>query len=501
MSECSTPIPDCDLTCEELECRLNAIDLNITNLFERTDDINNYLGDNQWVIVTTAAELTAALPNGGTIFILGTLTKEAGSQFAFTVSVPGTRLIGLTSPDGSMAKVVNPHVVSQYRAVFNVATTDVQIRNLEITTNHPLTVDLGIHDIGIVTFGDVAPYNTSGLVIDSCHIHHVSFPIRRQSGAGVPIQERARITNNYLYSFNQFGISLDWGMDGMLIADNTITGRLSGDTHTAENGIFVANGADRTIIRNNKVSIVDRHGIEYWHSLANQNFDCIIDGNMVVDCVYGITAIGNGTIIITSNIVREARGIGIEIFNQSISNCRYQVCNNTVDDISYQLGQVVGTIGISVDSIVQPTLIHGNFIGTIESPGTAESFGLQAITECENVTIKGNTFRDAGTRMCFMNGDGVGVFRNIDISDNTFFYSEDFSALYPSPTYTEWESVRTNAVGVVAVKNNKAFYPAAETTFGIMRGTNGGTIYSGTSSEVPIAMPDVIEESNLRIPY
>lgn len=500
MAACSTSIPDCGLTCEELECQLNAINLNITNLFNRTDDLNEFIGNNTWVIVTTDDELNAALPDGGVIFIRGTITRALGNSIAWTVSVPGTKLVGLPDANQAFAKVVNPHSVSAGRTVFNVATTDVEIRNLEITTNHPLTLDTGIADVGIVTFGAVAPYNTSGLVIDNCKIHHVTTPIKRASGNALPVQARPRITNNHIYSFGGYGIELDWGMDCLLIDNNVIEGRVTGDTHTNGNGIWIGNGCDNATIRDNKIFALDRHAIEYWHSLAGQNINCLITDNIIDDCVYGISAIGNGVIKITDNIIEDAQGIGIEIFGQAQSQSRYIVTGNDVKQVRFHVGQAVETLGMSIEEVNSRSIVANNSFGVLESPPGLDTFGIQIIGGCTNVSIVENTFEDCGTRMIFINGSGE-PYNRINISNNEFYFSPDYSTVYPISTDGNFYAIHIRDVDVVSVKDNKIWFPTAEPTLGQMVLEAGGTVYTGDSTDAPIVSPGTMEESNLRIPY
>lgn len=454
-------------------------------------------------VVTTEAELVAALLVDRNIFILGTINLSAG----IVASRPYAKLWG--TPGGS--KLVLPHVTGLAQSVITINSHHIHIRGLEITTNHPLVTDNAYNpsDAGIFIPNTVG-LDWSGLVVEDCWIHHVSFGIRRWPGsASQAFAKGVVIRNNQIESFCRYGIELNWRMKHLLVAYNQIIGRVGAEAHTNENGIWVGNACDYAKVLFNHVAECDRHPIEVWNSAAGGNIDPIIHGNTLGingrygTYSFGITAIGTGTITISNNVIEEAVGIGIEMANDPVNNGSYKCFGNAIRRV---VGKIAGLppLGMSIDARADPGNFEGevtdNFIGeVVHTNGTTEAFGVQALYGCASLLFAGNRFKNSGNRQFYTNGFGGHKYNGLVLFNNMHHWT----AAAPFRGYNASVSLQ-DTQATVELRNNRVRRPIGA-TYGSYHASNtsavltGGAAYAALTTAGPVI--DVQGESNLFMDY
>ncbi len=463
-------------------------------------------GDNR--IVRTSAELDAALLLGGKIGITGTITRTT----EISVTVAETELYSIPDALGNKGKIVREHINGQALVIIRPLAKNIGIYELEITSNHPLTSETAWPDIAICTFGDLSPTDTSGLIVEGCDIHHVGNGIQRAAGVGANPQNGGRIINNKIHAFCGYGIYIAYETLNLLIDNNVVLGRDAGQTHAVlGNCIWVGNGCDYTIITRNRCGETDRNIIELFNSIANGNLNCQITFNQCRDasgvtpgCGIGISAVGNVNLLVHGNQIDRAKTLGLELIGDAENTARIICTDNAVRDTGSASWQVAPSVGISIDGVVNSSIVARNHVGKVLSIPGLESAGVQFIHGCSDVLFSGNDLVNSGTRMVWVNGNGVAVFTRLTISDNVLFYNPDYASIFGSFTY--WPAIDVTYIGVATVKNNTVYYPAAlaGANYGIMVLELGGTVYAGGGADAPVTASGtnlLIEGSNIRIPY
>jgi len=386
------------------------------------------------VVATTEAEILAAVAVGKWVLAIGIFNLTQAIQ----LTVPRTRVWGVKG----LTKFVRPHVNGSAVNVFEISTWGWQIKGVEITTNHPLTSDTGYHpnDTGIQIDSNSA-VDWSGGLIEDVYIHHVGWGIRRWPGSAASAPAiGVTLRNVRIESFCRGGLELNWRMRHLRLENVYIYGRVGAESHVVYgNGIWVGNYCDELSMDDVYVTEVDRLGVEVWNSRVGpvntggnsnpvlHNVRCgYIGRNPQPAGSFGLSVIGTGVIKMDNCHVDRAFGIGMEFFNDEVNNGRYQ-CSN----LSVNLVESDGSaLGFSMDSQGTPNLLRGQwsncFIGHCESTnGATESYGVQMIGGCNSVILENFHFRDAGNRQLYVNGDGVAVFRALQVRQPTFEWTAD----------------------------------------------------------------------------
>lgn len=398
------------------------------------------------IIVRTDAQLRAALLLGNNIGVLGTITGTT----PFAITVRGTNVFGIPDTAGNLAKVIVSHAVGVQKFVFTVATRDWRIASLDISTSDPLTVppvtfaddaaraaatpsvvgELGFQtdtsviyygtaltagswsvlppDIGIELTGSAVTDCSFG-VIENCHFHHLGYAIRRNGSTSSKLLSGLRIQNNDIRSIRDYGILINWRTSGLLIDNNDLLGvdSAAGDTHTnLGNGIWAGNFCDCATVSKNRITNFGRMGIEYWNSEIDPNGNQCgkILGNVIFDTgQFGISAFGNGGLIISENQITRAKGIGLELYGDSRNTAEIIAKSNIVLDTGALTGATVPSIGISIEQVYNG-IVEGNIIGRVTSNAALDSIGLQIIHGARDLVVRGNRFKDAGSYGIYING-------------------------------------------------------------------------------------------------
>jgi hypothetical protein len=410
---------DCSDCCESLQCEVDALKANQTNLFERTEDINTYLENlvttGVYRIVTNEAELTAALTQGGIIACFGVIDLTAPA----VISVDGTILFSIPDQDRKQAEIRLFYVPGDTQEVLNVIANDVKIINLDINRSGAPGDGPGTTSKGIVISDDPA-INVDRLLITQCDIHHVGTGIWR-SGDQFSVHLDARPADNIVIShsrirdFGFFGMYLSTFCTNLKVLHNTIRGRDESLLHaTVGNGMWIGNGADYALIEGNEISQCGRHGIEYWNSQTDAetvggNRDGKIINNYLHSPVkgiaydaagnFGITAFGSGTLLIQGNQVDGYWGIGYETYNDAVNTAKIMLKGNTC--------QGHETKCVSCDNTNGAT-IEGNVFGASANLVAAE-YGIQIVHGAENLSIKNNEFTDVGGCSIILEGEAMTI--------------------------------------------------------------------------------------------
>jgi Right handed beta helix region len=411
---------DCSDCCESLQCEVDALKANQLNLFGRTDDINTYLDSlvnlGLYRIVTSEAELTTALTQGGLI---------ACTTFSLTdsavISVDGTVLFSIPTQDDDKAEIDLPYIAADDRPVFIVSANDVQIINLDISRRFsaPSMAESTTMDKGIEIVDDPA-INVDRLLIALCDIHHVAHGIWRSGdtfGAHLDARPADNITirDSRIRDFTRFGMWLSTKCTNLRVLNNTIRGRDESQVHpTVGNGMWIGNGADYALIQGNEISSVGRHAIEYWNSQTDPetvggNRDGKILNNIIHTPVKGmsydtvgnfaISAFGSGTLLIQGNQVDGYWGIGYELYNDQVNTAKILLKGNTCEGHE--------TKCVSCDNTVGAT-IEGNVFGQSANLVAAE-YGIQIVHGAENLSIKNNEFTDVGACSIILEGEAMSI--------------------------------------------------------------------------------------------
>lgn len=441
-------------------------------------------------------QLREYVGEGGLVFSDGEIELSNGP---IEITQEATRLFGLPG-----SSIINPSVAGQDTDIIRVKAPDVWIHGLELTTNHPLNTDdfdVAIHLDNAISF------DVSGLIVANCNIHHVATGIWKAGSVASIWAERVKILHNHIHAFREWGIAMSYRFRGLLIDDNHIQGRDSGQTHDVNgNCIWLAAFMDHTTISRNRCSESDRNGIELYADLAHLGSN--VKGQVIQNRVeaidsIGISAFGTDSVLIENNQVSGALVIGIEIYNSVSTLGENIVRGNHVRGIGPSPGSASPMAGISIDQVTKAT-VSGNVIENIISDTGVDSAGIQIGNGCRNTILENNKFVDAGTRMIWVNGDGVEVYDVITLKDNTFLYTSDYITTYPPGDFSYWPAIELNSVSTAVVKNNTVYYPSAVPSFGLMQILNSGSAYVGNALEAPVSPAtggSHLRGSNIRVPY
>ena len=468
---------DCTECCAALDCRMDAAETNITELFSRTDQLKEYI-EEHFFFITTEAELAAfLLAPVGIGYIVGPgANGEIELSQQHEVAVAGTHLEGggLTFPysfgaANSCLKIMAKNVRIEH-VKFDMENTCVAVGPAYLPGSWSLDIVIEIsHE-----------HDCSGLVITHCEFVNFFAGIRRDvmtvpNGAYVagvnevsfidtsmPYSDNCEISHNYFHHFCGYAMFVLARMRNMEIHHNVVSGWdftddvgavVTESTMAYEvdgaggNAFWIGNKSDYVKFHHNTVKQVNRHGFEYWNSRggADDPYGAQTNGNRDGQCCdnvfyqiqgFASSMMGSGTIKNHGNIFREIGTNAIEsvgdnvntAFHSSIGNIIESVIpRRTIDPRTGVFGTGSSAVGISINGITGGKY-SDNFIGICSSKiagmdnfsrGITFIGSVHAIT---NVDISDNEFINAGDIMIEVNGAGIGIanFKNIWIQNNKF---------------------------------------------------------------------------------
>lgn len=401
---------DCETCCAELQCEVDAIKLNIGKLFGRTDDLNGavetFSEESQHVyrVVHNSEELEQALGLGISVWVDAPII--IGQML--DIDVDGFQMRALNDS----AAIILQHNNTSALNVLKVSAKNVKIIGMKITTNHPLTYNETINDVGIL-ISDTE--DVSGLVIENCEIYNVYHGIFRawnsSGGTYAPESTGVKIQENYIHSILGFGLYLQQHFNSLDIVGNVLIGEVeTQDTHLNEgNGMWLGNNSNYVNIERNRITRFGRHGIEFWNSqhipieYTEGNRSCKILGNSIWDMQnhtggtlqnFLISAFGNESLLVAHNTCIGG-DIGIELYNDRVTDGEVHVHDNFISGTSNQ--------GMSVNG-VRNGKIHDNTLRDIPA-----IHGMQIINGCRDTAFENNRFYDAGERNIFVNAFGLTI--------------------------------------------------------------------------------------------
>ena len=344
--------------------------------------------------VGTFAELSAAVLLGGTINVTEMITIPS----TVTLSVSGTKLIGVNG-----GGLIFPYQLGSPRFLITVRTPNCEIRKLNLTSNHPLTVTN--------IFGDTAIYlsplpSIDNLIIEDNNIYNVSTGIYGSFSptAGAPYQCNIRIQYNNIHAWAYAGIYISGNTDNLLINKNAIASRDNGQTHNCGyNNIWVGENCNYPHITNNEVSGVGLIGIEYNNSeTSSLTLSGNQSGKIAFNNVYspttvssktGILTKGRGSLHVVNNTVIGPFFKGLEIFNGPVNRAPTLVQGNYVEGISGSQSQFIALNNARSCNLVGNTLTTN----VCAANPNSSSWGINILNGGEDITIKNNHLTNIGT--------------------------------------------------------------------------------------------------------
>lgn len=522
-----TPAPTCALSCDELTCQLNALEANVTNLFNRTDDINEYLATGSNLrIVTTEAQLTAALAEGGMFFVQGIITLTGTAEIA----IDNTRMLAAPNEDGEAGFFYEHQVGGAHHIGFLVKAQNVTIDGLSFDMDHPLTFDSAVIHIAI-SITNQPSFNPSGLRITNNRIINCNIPIYRAGASNSQYMDDAVLAHNSIVGFCGYGVYIESYTRNFYVANNRIWGQNhtelnAGQSYTAINQthnvggscLWIGNFNERLKVIHNDLAYSHIHGMEIWNAQANTGGTdgVVIEGNTVHDLIgvggsIAISVVANGGINIVNNVVRQVTGYGIETFNDGGNSANYNIVGNTIIDVIAPATSVHDTVGIILNSVISAH-VTGNTIRNIRAQAGHKQYGVMIIGGAGSahpglpggldISIVANKFIDGGNYGVLLEGNGADTYTNIDISNNNFRLTSA-----RKHEADEYAVVMSHCGLANVVKDNKLFYDSLDPPGGFVTGyllKNGGTIYDEHAAYAAIVWAGVsidFDGSNLAIPY
>ena len=320
-----------------------------------------------------------------------------------TLSVSGTKLIGVNG-----GGLIFPYQLGSPRFLISVRAPNCEIRKLNLTSNHPLTVTN--------IFGDTAIYldplpSIDNLIIEDNNIYNVSTGIYGSFSptAGAPYQCNIRIQYNNIHAWAYAGIYISGNTDNLLINKNAIASRDDGQTHSCGyNNIWVGENCNYPHIINNEVTGVGRVGIEFTNSeTSSLTLSGNQSGKIAFNNVYspttvssktGILTKGRGSLHVVNNTVIGPFFKGLEIFNGPVNRAPTLVQGNYVEGISGAQSQFIALNNARSCNLV------GNTLTTNLCAANQSSWGINILNGGEDITIKNNLLTNIGTAGVYVSG-------------------------------------------------------------------------------------------------
>lgn len=523
---------ECQACCDALDCRQDASETNIVQLFQRTEDLKTAIGSGFFRIINNETDLIAALAESvserhliynGEIELSQTHNLPSGTSIWF----------GSTS---------FPHVDSADHTAYKIVGSNVRFYQHTINMHHPNVARIVAAYAAASTWDKSTciflseTNDCSGFSVTDCDFLNTYCGIRRWEWGGsfkttAPYSDFCIVDNCRFKGFGGIAIYVRGRMRHFTIKNSFLSGwnvneatpRTTDTMHFNGNGaggnaVWVGEQCDFFHFTNNDVTQVDRHGVEYWNStVAGGNKDPLITNNRLRQIrSFAISAFGAGIVTINKNVFRDIGVIAIETFMDANNTGIPHVTDNDIDRVIYPRsidpasGSVItipSAVAISINS-VKKGIYRGNIIGLVSSriPGIANSSnGIQLIESTtqyvRDITIADNEFIDSGAHMILVNSGSAARFYNLDFSNNTFRRTSD--ALLPTDASNVNITFTTaiwfiKCVGIA--KNNKFFIKAgtaSDNAGGKFRNNGDSIISPGDDSTADSTAAGDIGESNI----
>jgi hypothetical protein len=309
--------------------------------------------DVPFIVVSTDAELRAALLIGGTIFVKGNITLIG----RITIGVAGTRLLGFGTANSSITLQIGTGAT----AIILVSAVDVLVQDLKIVGN--------VGSSGVARpSGFTWTRSSHRTTIRFCDIRTVFDPINLRYGPVATsenlVLKDLTVEDNYLSDYTGSGMYIEGDLRRVHLNRNKIlnTQGLAADSGSG-NGIWIGLGIENIEIRDNYIRDIDRIGIEIFYPdaiwdkviggvgplpgrptpyLTNTGVyagpQVIVSGNILYNVgTMGISCNGSSMAAIVNNQVRKFKFIGIEWIGEGNSStlvnsidCQTIIANNSI---------------------------------------------------------------------------------------------------------------------------------------------------------------------------
>jgi hypothetical protein len=369
-----------------------------------------------FTVVTTDAQLRAALLVGGTIFVKGNIVLIG----RITIGVAGTRLLGFGTANSSITLQAGTGAT----AIIYVNAVDVLVQDLKIVGN--------VGSSGVARpSGFVWDRTAHRTTIRFCDIRTVFDPINLRYG-GVAASENyilkdLTVEDNYLSDYTGSGMYIEGELRRVHLNRNKIlaTQGIATDSGSG-NGIWIGLGIENIEIRDNYIRDVTRIGIEIFYPdaiwdkvtggigplpgrptpyLTNDSTyagpQVIVSGNILYNVgSMGISCTGSSMAKIVHNQVRKFKFIGIECIGEGNSttpvnsiDCQTIIANNSVREGSVSTPSAT-LAGISV-GFCQYVMVANNHVEDVDNTNSSCS-GIY-IYDGYNNTVINNQCVKAGS--------------------------------------------------------------------------------------------------------
>ena len=368
-----------------------------------------------FTVVTTDAELRAALLIGGTIFVKGNITLIG----RINITVAGTRLLGFGTANSSITLQAGTGAT----AIIYVNAVDVLVQDLKIVGN--------VGSAGVARpSGFIWDRTAHRTTIRFCDIRTVFDPIYLRYGGTAAnenyVLKDLTVEDNYLSDYTGSGMYIEGELRRVHLNRNKIlaTQGIATDSGSG-NGIWIGLGIENIEIRDNYIRDVSRIGIEVFYPdaiwdkvtggvgplpgkptyLTNTGVyagpQVIVSGNILYNVgTMGISCTGCSMAKIVHNQVRKFKFIGIEYIGEGNSTTPVNsidsqsiVANNSVREGSvFSVGATL--VGISVGH-AQYVLVANNHVEDVNNDN-ANCMGIY-VYDGYNNTVLNNQCVKAGS--------------------------------------------------------------------------------------------------------
>lgn len=389
--------------------------------------------------------------------------------------------------DGPDAGLLLPHDGATQQTVCWVKSKRVKLRNLSVSTGHPLTSGRAYQDIGVRLAVDTGE-DCSGLEIVGCRFKNLGWGILRDGTSASEPAMDVRITGCLFEGIYQGAIYLRWFCHNLRIIDNVFRQRTASQTHDIEyNAIYVANVCNDVIVAFNSIRRFGRHAIEIWNgsepAAAASNVNVLVAHNDIREPLpwstytpIGISILGKGWLRQIGNSV-DGVVIGLEVPGDPDNDGYHIVTDNGVSNSKSQALSVNG---------VNHAMIANNVVNRVAVDGfsgiPADTFGAQIINGGRNIRLHNNSFEDAGRFGVFLNGKSLTITGITQAVDAVFTVTSIANATQPNGWFPGKRiCIRglAGAAGSMADLNDK-YYTITEVagnTFKVGVDTSGKTAY------------------------
>lgn len=407
-------------------------------------------------VVTNYEELLAAMATPGKIFVRGLINCAAG-------------LVSTTDDldfeaDGPNSGFLLPHNGTSLQTVIYVRARRNRFRNLLFTTNHPLTSNRTINDIGI-RLATAAGETCSGLVVDNCRFENLAWGILRDGSSSSGVIDGVLIKHCKFKGIYQGGIYIRWFTHNLTIFDCDFEQRTATQTHGIEyNPIYIANRCDWISIDLCRIKRFGRLAIEIWNNsddplAAASNLDAQVTRCTIEEPLpfatgwtpFGITILGKGTARYHGNVVRDCV-VAYELGGDNVNDCYHIATGNTAERTKNQAFSVNNPgRALVANNIIDRVAVDG-FPGIINNP-----VGVQIINGGRHIKIWNNTFTDAGRFHVWVNGKSLAITGISQAADGVFTVSAPISdTLRPNGWYVG-KRICLRGIGGMTALNDKYY--------------------------------------------